>query len=158
MRNFNNEFRLAYTLTTVAAQRLRRAEYGATTAYNHPYGDDIILTANHKRTPTGGHKLVLIATYRSTGETAAAIEVTADETTDNPMSRIVKVQAGELMFHNIPGTKNFRGRGRHTYDITPGTKDHPHWTVNVHTAGGNELTRTDPVDELVEWITAAEAA
>jgi hypothetical protein len=150
----DHEFDLAFELLDDAIERLQQQQYGITAVEQHNHGEDLLLTSGHTYSGGAGHKLTLLATYKDSGQTAAAVEVTAPDLDTEPDARIVKVQAGDLMFHAIPGTWSFRATGRRTYIITAGVADQPMWTLS---AGGAPAT-SDSIAELVDQILTAEAA
>ena len=84
----------------------------------------------------------------------AAVEATAPDLDTDPVTRIVKVRAGDLTFHAIPGTWSFRARGdHHTYTLTAGIGDEPMWTVAVDDAAPVSY---DDLDDAVSTVLAAE--
>ncbi|ORA14860.1 hypothetical protein [Mycobacterium arosiense] len=149
----DHEFDLAFELLDNAVDRLQLQQYGITTIEHQNHGEDLLLTSRHTYSSGAGHKLTLLATYKDSGQTAAAVEVTSADLDTDPQPRIVKVQAGDLMFHAIPGTWSFRATGHRTYIITAGVGDEPIWTL---TAGGVRAA-SDSIAELVDQILAAEA-
>jgi hypothetical protein len=59
-----------------------------------------------------------------------AVEATAPDLETNPVTRILKVRAGALTFHAIPGTWSYRATtGEHTYTLTAGVGDEPAWVL-----------------------------
>lgn len=126
----DHEFELAFNLLDEAAGRLQHQQYGITRILFHSHGD-IGLTTVHDYTREGGHHLVLLATDPH-GQ-MAAVEATAADLNTAPHTRILKVRAGELTFHAIPGRDwSYRAvHAGHTYTLTAGIGDQPMWTVAV---------------------------
>ena len=125
----DHEFELAFNLLDEAAGRIQHQQYGITRILFHNHGD-ILLTTVHDYTRETGHHLVLLATDDH-GQ-MAAIEATAPDLESDPGSRILKVRAGDLMFHAVPDTWSYRvAAAGHTYTLTAGVGDEPMWTVAI---------------------------
>ena len=153
----DHEFDLAFELLDDAIDRLRRQHYGTTvTTGCHNHGADLLLTSRHTYSSTTGHTLTLLATYKDSGEVAAAAEITTPDLHTKPQLRVTKIAAADLMFHHIPGTWSWRATGAaHTYTITAGIGAEPLWTL---TADHSTPVASDNIGVLVEDILAAEAA
>ena len=84
----------------------------------------------HDYTRETGHRLVLLA--NDDHGQMAAVEASAPDLETNPITRILKVRAGDLTFHASPQAWTYRARHRgHTYTLTAGIGDQPMWTVTV---------------------------
>lgn len=127
----DHEFDLAFALLDEAAERIQHQQYGITRIVFHNHGP-ILLTTVHEYTPEQGHHLVLLATD-DYGQ-IAALEATAPDLNTEPSTRILKVRAGDLTFHQVPGTWSYRADGAHTYTLTAGVGDEPMWTLTVDDA------------------------
>jgi hypothetical protein len=81
----------------------------------------------------------------------AAIEATAPDLETDPHTRILKVRAGELIFHGRPDDIwSYRAvAAGHTYTLTAGIGDQPMWTVTVDDA---EPLTYDDLDEAVSAV------
>lgn len=128
----DHEFDLAFNLVDEAAGRIQHQRYGITRIQFHNHGD-AELTTVHDYTREDGHRLVLIASDAH-GQ-MAAVEATAPDLTTAPHTRILKVRAGELTFHAVPGRDwSYRAtHAGHTYTLTAGIGDQPMWTVALDT-------------------------
>jgi hypothetical protein len=126
----DHEFELAFNLLDEAAERIQHQQYGVTRILFHNHGD-IVLTTVHDYSREGGHRLVLFASDDH-GQ-MAAVEASAPDLTTTPHTRILKVRAGELTFHAVPGRAwSYRAaQAGHTYTLTAGISDQPMWTVTV---------------------------
>ncbi|OSC19878.1 hypothetical protein B8W69_29115 [Mycobacterium vulneris] len=126
----DHEFELAFNLVDEAAGRIQHQQYGITRILFHNHGD-IGLTTVHDYTSEAGHRLVLIAT--DTHGQMAAIEGTAPDLNTEPHTRILKVRAGDLTFHAIPGCDwSYRAtHAGHAYTLTAGIGEQPMWTVTL---------------------------
>jgi hypothetical protein len=123
----DHEFELAFNLLDEAAGRIQDQQYGIARIMVHNHGP-ILITTVHEYTGETGHRLVLLATD-DYGQ-MAAVEATAPDLDTEPVTRISKVRAGDLTFHNVAGTWSYRTtRQGHTYTLTAGTGDEPTWTV-----------------------------
>jgi hypothetical protein len=128
----DHEFELAFNLLDEAASRIQDQQYGITRIPFHNHGR-ILLTTVHRYTRETGHHLILLATD-DYGQ-MAAIEATTPNLHTTPATRITKVRAGDLTFHNTSGSWSYRATGRHhTYLLTAGTGDEPLWTVAIDDA------------------------
>ena len=96
----DHEFELAFNLLDESVARIQHQQYGITRIPFHNHGD-ITLTTVHDYTREAGHHLVLIATDHH-GQ-MAALKATAPDLTTAPHARILKVRAGDLTFHAVPG-------------------------------------------------------
>ncbi len=124
-----HEFELAFNLLDEAASRIQDQQYGITGILFHNHGD-ILLTTVHDYIREAGHRLVLLA-GDDDGQ-MVAVEATAPDLETNPVTRILKVRAGALTFHAIPGTWSYRATtGEHTYTLTAGVGDEPAWVLTV---------------------------
>lgn len=128
----DHEFELAFNLIDEAAERIQHQQYGITRILFHNHGD-IGLTTVHDYTREAGHRLVLFATDEH-GQ-MAAVEATAPDLNTEPHIRILKIRAGELIFHAVPGQDwSYRAaHAGHTYTLTAGIGDQPMWTVAIDT-------------------------
>ena len=125
----DHEFELAFNLLDEAAGRIQDQQYGITRILFHNHGP-ILLTTVHQYSPETGHHLVLLATD-DYGQ-MAAVEATAPDLKTEPVTRISKVRAADLTFHNVADTWTYRTTGQdHAYTLTAGTGDEPTWTVTV---------------------------
>ncbi|BBC69094.1 hypothetical protein MML61_27535 (plasmid) [Mycobacterium marinum] len=126
----DHEFELAFNLVDEAAGRIQHQQYGITRVLLHNHGD-IGLTTVHDYTREGGHRLVAIAT--DVHGLMAAVEATASDLNTEPHTRILKVRAGDLIFHAVPGRDwSYRAAyAGHTYTLTAGIGDQPMWTVAI---------------------------
>ena len=125
----DHEFELAFNLLDEAAGRIHDQQYGLTGILLHNH-EPILLTTTHHYSRETGHHLVLLA--HDDHGLMAAIEATAPDLDTEPLARIVKVRAGELTFHQIPGTWSYRASGLgHTYILTAGVGDEPMWTLAI---------------------------
>lgn len=124
----DHEFDLAFNLIDEAAGRIQHQQYGITRILAHNHGD-IELTTVHDYTRDAGHRLVLIA--RDAHGQMTAVEATAADLNTEPHARILKVRAGDLTFHAVPGTDwSYRAtHAGHTYTLTAGIGDQPMWTA-----------------------------
>jgi hypothetical protein len=146
----DHEFELAFNLLDEAAGRIQDQQYGLTRILFHNHGP-ILLTTVHNYTCATGHHLVLLAAD-DYGQ-MAAVEATAPDLETDPVTRIVKVRAGNLTFHAVPATWSFRARGdRRAYTLTAGTGDEPMWTVSVDDAADSY----EDLDDAVSTVLAAE--
>lgn len=128
----NHEFELAFNLLDEAAWRIQQQQYGITPILFHNHGD-ILLTTVHNYTRDTGHHLVLLA--NDDHGQMAAVEATAADLDDDPVTRIIKVRAGDLTFHAVPGTWSHRAAADgHTYTLTAGVGDEPMWTAAIDRA------------------------
>ena len=146
----DHEFDLAFDLLDDAIDRLQQQQYGITT-----------LRAPQPRRRLAAHQPAHLQ-QRSRPQAHPAghlrrrrpdrgrVEVTAPDLDTDPQTRIVKVHAGDLMFHAIPGTWSFRATGHRTYIITAGVADEPIWTLTAvepplpPTASPSSSTRSSP--------------
>ncbi|OBG79296.1 MULTISPECIES: hypothetical protein [unclassified Mycobacterium] len=147
----DHEFALAFNLIDEAAARIQHQQYGITRILLHNHGD-IALTAVHHYTRDGGHRLVLIATDDH-GQ-LAAVEATTPDLNTEPHTRILKVRAGDLTFHAVPGHDwSYRAaHAGHTYILTAGIGDEPMWTVAIDT---NPPASCEDLDTALTDIAAA---
>lgn len=150
----DHDFELAFNLLDEAAGRIQDQQYGITRIPFHNHGD-IGLTTVHDYTREGGHRLVLIATDDH-GQ-MAAVEATAPDLDTEPRTRILKVRAGDLTFHAVPGQAwSYRAtRAGHTYTLTAGIGDQPMWAV---ASDANPPTAYQDLDAAINHIAAAELA
>jgi hypothetical protein len=147
----DHEFELAFNLVDEAAGRIQDQQYGITRVLFHNHGD-IGLTTVHDYTREGGHRLVLFATDDH-GQ-MAAVEATAPDLATEPHTRILKVRAGELTFHAVPGQAwSYRAAyAGHTYTLTAGIGDQPMWTVALD---ANPAIAHEDLDTALADIAAA---
>lgn len=125
----DHEFALAFNLLDEAAGRIQDQQYGVTRILFHNHGQ-ILLTTVHNYARETGHRLVLFASD-DYGQ-LVAVEATAADLDADPVTRILKVRAGELTFHAVPGTWSYRASaGGHTYTLTAGVGEEPMWTVAI---------------------------
>jgi hypothetical protein len=144
----DHEFELAFNLLDEAAGRIEQQHYGITAILFHNHGD-ILLTTVHDYARDTGHHLVLLAA--DDHGPIAAIEATAPDLEAEPLTRILKVRAGELIFHGRPDDIwSYRAvAAGHTYTLTAGIGDQPMWTVTVD--HGEPLTHDD-LDEALSAV------
>ncbi|KAA1250184.1 hypothetical protein F0Q45_11130 [Mycobacterium simiae] len=128
----DHAFELAFDLCDEAAGRIRHQRYGVTRIVLHNHGE-VLLTAVHGDTPETRQQLILLA-HDEYGQ-LAAVEATAAHAEARPCARIVKVRAGQLTFHAVPGEPwTWRAAaGAHTYTLTA-ELDEPMWTTTVNDA------------------------
>jgi hypothetical protein len=145
----DHEFDLAFNLLDEAAGRIDHQQYGITRILFHNHGH-IVLTAVHNYTRDTGHRLVLLASDDN-GQ-MAAVEASAPDLDTAPRTRILKVRAGDLTFHAVPGTWTYRtSLAEHTYTLTAGVGDEPMWTTTTdHAAPTVHDTLDDAVSALLE--------
>ena len=126
----DHEFELAFNLLDEAAGRIQTQQYGITRILFHNHSD-ILLTTVHDYSRESGHRLVLLA--NDDHGLMAAIEATAPDLNTNPITRILKVRAGDdLTFHGQPDSWSYRASaGGHTYILNAGIGDEPMWTVTI---------------------------
>lgn len=142
----DHDFELAFNLLDEAAWRIQEQQYGLTRILFHNHGD-IALTTLHDYTRATGHHLVLLANDEH-GQ-AAAIEATAADLDAQPHARIIKVRAGDLHFHAIPGTWSFRATaGGHTYTLSAGIGDQAMWTAAID----DHATEYDDLDDAISAL------
>lgn len=149
-----SEFEHAFNLCDEAAGRIIHQQYGITRILAHNHGA-IALTTVHERTSTGGHRLVLLATDDH-GQ-LAAVEATTPDLDTRPVTRILKVRAGDLTFHALPKNKWAwsAAAGHHTYLLTAATGDElddaddPLWTTTID---DHQPTDYDCLDDAVEAL------
>lgn len=128
----DHEFELAFNLLDEAAGRIQEQQYGITRILFHNHGP-ILLTTVHDYTPDHGHRLVLLA--NDDHGQMAAVEATAPDLDTTPATRILKVRAGDLTFHAVPGTWSYRATGAgHTYTLTAAVGVEPMWTLAIDQA------------------------
>jgi hypothetical protein len=153
----DHEFELAFNLLDEAAGRIQNQQYGITQILFHNHGE-ILLTTVHDYTRETGHRLVLLASDDH-GQ-MAAIEATTPDLNTDPVTRILKVRAGDLTFHAVPGTWSYRAAaGDHTYTLTAGVGDEPMWTATLdRQAPAAHDTLDDAVNAILNHHTAAAAA
>lgn len=147
----DHEFELAFNLIDEAAARIQHQQYGITRILFHNHGD-IALTTVHDYTRDSGHRLVLFATDAH-GQ-LAAVEATAPDLNTEPHTRILKVRAGDLTFHAVPG-HDWAYRAAHTghtFTLTAGIGDEPMWTV---TLDNNPPVVHEDLDTALDHIAAA---
>jgi hypothetical protein len=129
----DHEFELAFNLLDEAAGRIQEQQYGITRILVHNHGD-IALTTVHGYTRESGHRLVLFASDDH-GQ-VATLEASTPDLDTAPRTRILKVRAGDLRFHAVPGAWSFRATDTgHTYTLTAGVGDEPMWTTSIDHAG-----------------------
>jgi hypothetical protein len=92
----DHEFELAFNLLDEAAGRIQDQQYGITRILFHNHGP-ILLTTVHEYTHETGHHLVLLA--NDDHGQMVAVEATAPDLEAAPVTRILKVRAGDLTFH-----------------------------------------------------------
>jgi hypothetical protein len=98
-----------------------------------------------------GHHLVLLAA--DDYGLLAAVEATAPDLETEPATRIVKVRAGELTFHGIPGTWSYRTRhAGHTCTLTAGVGDEPMWTLGID---DQAPVAHDAIDDAIAAVAGA---
>ena len=150
----DHEFELAFNLLDEAAGRIQDQQYGITRIRHHNHGDVLIATV-HDYTPDDGHRLVLLATDDH-GQ-LAAIEATAPDLDTTPLTRILKVRAGELIFHAVPGTWSYRAStAGHTRTLTAGVGEQPMWTLTSDQQPPVAYeTLDDAVAAALDWPIAA---
>ena len=125
----DHEFALAFNLLDEATGRIQTQQYGITHILFHNHGD-IQLTTVHDYSRDTGHRLVLLA--NDDHGQMAAVEATAPDLETDPTTRILKVRAGDLTFHAVPGSWAYRATARrHTYTLTAGIGDQPMWTTTI---------------------------
>jgi hypothetical protein len=144
----DHAFELAFNLVDKAAGRIQEQQYGVTRIQVHNHGD-IALTTVHGYTRESGHRLVLFA--RDDHGQLAALEASAPDLDSAPRTRILKVRAGDLSFHAVPGTWSFRATAAgHTYTLTAGVGDEPMWTTTIdHADPAVHHTLDDAVSALL---------
>jgi hypothetical protein len=143
----DHEFELAFNLLDEAAGRIQEQQYGITRILFHNHGK-ILLTTVHDYTPETGHRLVLLA--NDDHGQMAAVEATTPDLDTTPATRILKVRAGDLTFHAVPGTWSYRASGsRHTYTLTTVVGAEPMWTL------ATDQNAADAYDDLDDAIAAA---
>ncbi|BDE17058.1 hypothetical protein Mkiyose1088_36030 [Mycobacterium kiyosense] len=146
----DHEFELAFNLIDEAAGRIQHQQYGITRILFHNHGD-IALTTVHDYTRDSGHRLVLFATDAH-GQ-LAAVEATAPDLNTEPHTRILKVRAGDLTFHAVPG-HDWAYRAAHTghtFTLIAGIADEPMWTV---TLDNNPPVVHEDLDTALDHIAA----
>jgi hypothetical protein len=150
----DHEFELAFNLLDEAVGRVQQQQYGITRILFHNHGD-IALTTVHDYTRDTGHHLVLLATDDH-GQ-LAAVEATAPDLDADPLTRILKVRAGELIFHGRPGDIwSYRAaHAGHTYTLTAGIGEQPRWTTTIDHA---EPTTHDSLDDAINELLGHHAA
>ena len=150
----DHEFELAFNLLDEAAGRIGQQQYGITRILFHNHGD-IALTTVHDYTRDTGHHLVLLATDDH-GQ-LAAIQATAPDLDADPLTRILKVRAGELIFHARPDDIwSYRAaHAGHTYTLSAGIGDQPTWTTTIDHA---EPTTHDSLDDAINELLGHRAA
>ena len=145
----DHEFELAFNLLDEAAGRIGQQQYGITRLLFHNHGH-IALTTVHHYTRDTGHHLVLLAA--DDHGLLAAVEATAPDLVADPATRILKVRAGELTFHAVPGTAwSYRAaHAGHTYTLSAGIGDAPMWTTTIDDAAPTiHHHLDDAVDDLL---------
>jgi hypothetical protein len=149
-----SEFEHAFNLCDEAAGRITEQAYGITRIAAHNHGD-IALTTVHERTADGGHRLILLATDDH-GQ-LAAVEATTPDLHTRPVTRILKVRAGDLTFHALPKNKwawSAAAAG-HTYRLAAATGDElddaddPLWTTTID---DHRPTDYDALDDAIEHL------
>jgi hypothetical protein len=146
----DHQFELAFDLLEIAAEQLLDRDYTPVTRTTY-YGLLTLIT-RHRYTPTGGHVLSVLA--YDDGAVQAAVVATTDHDGDaNPHTRIIKVRAGDLMFHAVPGTWAFRARASHTYTLTAEIGTDPVWTLRVDNE--EPVAYHDLDDAIAEVLTTA---
>ena len=151
----DHNFELAFNLLDEAAGRIQTQQYGISRILFHNHGD-MLLTTVHDYTPEAGHRLVLLA--NDDHGLMAAVEATAADLNTNPITRILKVRAGDnLTFHNQPGTWSYRATvAGHTYVLTAGVGDEPMWTVTIdHSPAEAHDDLDDAMNTVLEHAAAA---
>jgi hypothetical protein len=148
----DHEFDLAFTLLDEAAERLGHQQYGTTQIPGHDNDyQPVRITTSHHYTREDGHHLVLLAA--DDYGLLAAVEATAPDLETEPAARIVKVRAGELTFHAVPGTWSYRTRNAgHVYTLTAGVGDEPMWTLGIDDQAPAVY---DAIDEAIAAVTGA---
>jgi hypothetical protein len=126
----DHNFELAFNLLDEAAGRIQTQQYGITRILDHNHGNTLLTTV-HEYTRETGHRLVLLA--NDDHGLMAAVEATAADLNSDPITRILKVRAGDnLTFHNQPGTWSYQAtHAGHTYVLTAGVGYEPMWTVSI---------------------------
>jgi hypothetical protein len=126
----DHEFELAFNLLDEAAGRIQTQQYGITRIQFHNHGE-IELTTVHDYSRESGHRLVLLA--NDDHGLMAAIEATTPDLNTDPITRILKVRAGDdLTFHGQSDSWSYRASaGGHTYIVKAGIGDEPMWTVTI---------------------------
>lgn len=146
------EFEHAFNLCDDAAGRIGDQQYGIARILVHNHGA-IWLTTVHEYTPTGGHRLVLLATDEH-GQ-LAAVEATAPDLHTRPATRILKVRVGDLTFHALPKNQwawSAVAAG-HTYLLAAATGDEleddndPLWTTTID---DHQPVDHDSLDDAIE--------
>jgi hypothetical protein len=151
----DHEFELAFNLLDEAAGRIQQQQYGITRILFHNHGDILLITV-HDYTRDTGHHLVLLAADDH-GQ-MAAIEATAPDLDADPHTRILKVRAGELIFHGRPDhIWSYRAaHAGHTYTLTARIGGQPMWTTTIDHAEPTIHDRLDDaINELVGHHVAA---
>ena len=148
----DHEFELAFNLLDEAAERIQHQQYGIRRILFHNHGN-VTLTSVHDYSRDGGHQLVLFASDEH-GQ-MVAVEATAPDLDTAPTTRILKVRAGELTFHAVPGHAwSYRAtHAGHSYILTAGIGDEPMWTVTVD--AGTPVERED-LEDAINDIAAAD--
>jgi hypothetical protein len=151
-----SEFEHAFNLCDEAAGRLADQQHRITRIPAHNHGA-IALTTVHERTSAGGHRLVLLAADEH-GQ-LAAVEASAPDLTTRPVTRILKVRAGDLTFHALPRNKWAwsAGAGSHTYLLAAATgeelddADEPLWTTTID---DHPQVDHDSLDDAIDVLLA----
>jgi hypothetical protein len=157
----DHAFELAFNLCDEAAGRIQDQQYG-TTRILCPNHGDVLLTTVHHYTLATKHHLILLA--HDDHGLLAAVEATANHLESKPSARIVKVRAGDLTFHALPGELwTWRATaGHHTYTLTAVIPDHlddPMWTTQIDDAEPFDFDDLDQaVNELLEHAASTAAA
>jgi hypothetical protein len=148
----DHEFELAFNLLDEAADRIQHQQYGITRILFHNHGA-IDLTTVHDYSPEGGHRLVLLASDDH-GQ-MVAVEATAPHLNTEPTTRILKVRAGRLTFHAVPGHDwSYRATNAgHTCTLTAGIGEEAMWTVTVN---DYPSIAHDDLEAAINHITAPE--
>jgi hypothetical protein len=147
----DHEFELAFNLLDEASGRIQEQQYGITRILFHNHGK-ILLTTVHDNTSDTGHRLVLLA--NDDHGQMVAVEATAADLEATPVTRILKVRAGDLTFHAVPNTWSYRATGSgHTYRVTAGVGVEPMWTLAIDQAAPVAYDDLDDaiVDALNNW-------
>jgi len=126
-----NNFDLAASLLSDAADLIGHAPQGTHTVDDHAYGS-LQLVSSQTATPSGGYTLVLWAAHND--RVLAAVEATTQTDTDQPATRIITFRAAGLMFAGR-ANHTFAARGRHTYILAAAVgADTWRLTVDTETA------------------------
>jgi hypothetical protein len=150
----DHEFELAFNLLDGAGGRIQTQQYGITRILFHNHGD-IQLTTVHDYSRETGHRLGLFA--NDDHGQMAAVEATAPDLATDPITRILKIRAGEVTFNAVPGTWSYPATaGGHTYTLTANVGDEPMWTTTIdHAAPVGHHALDAAIGSLLERCAAS---